>query len=226
MFNLIRKELILNKKALLISLCVVTAYLLWAAATIESLRAYIFIASIMSGFMLPVNIQGQEDKFKTAILNCSLPFRRSTIVLARYMTIWLIMLAGTVYVLGIGALIPFTRFPAGNIFNPQVFLSALLFISILIFFLYPFVIRFGVTGMMIFLVFTQVLGIILLFLTQYLGKKQDILRAFIGLMVSGIRYVFHHEPTLPYFFILLAAIIVLNFISLKISQALYARRDF
>lgn len=226
MLNLIRKELILSKRAIGISFVIITAYLIWSSIMIGSSNVYILIVSFMVGLVFPFTFQAREDRFKAAVLSCSLPFRRSTIVVSKFMTSWILIIGGLLHAFLIVSVNPFSKIKAGQLLTLKSLLIILFFTSLIAVFILPFIFRFGMVGVIVFLVSTQMLGVFFMIMAQLIGSKQNIVRKTINAIFEGLRYLLNHVGTPVFFLVLAVSIVLLNLVSLKVSQALYARRDF
>lgn len=225
MLKLIRKELILNKKLLIINFLIITLYFIWASTQVDSYRAYLVMVCLLVSLAIPMSCIAREEKFKTGILTCSLPFRRSTIVASKYATSWILMAVGWVYAVLVSAVNPFSAFDAGSIFTLKYMLLSLFFLSIFFVFFLPFVIRFGVTGIIIFLVLSQLLALLAMVIISIMGKKGNIFNSVLQGMEQAIRYILNHEGTVVFYLIVLASVFLLNFLSIKAAQVLYSRKE-
>jgi hypothetical protein len=226
MLKLIRMDIILNRRILIFMLALVFIYCAWAASVISSPRAYIVIVSLLVGLILPNTIQTREDRFKTAALSCSLPLRRSTVILGKYLTAWILFPVGLGFAFLIAAVFPLTKIDIAQILNLRAILVSLFLISLFFSILLPFIIRFGFVGVIIFLVAGQVLGLVFQMLAISIKNKDNVLRQMLGAVARGLRELVSHEGTPGFLLLLAGGIILLNVLSLKISQALYARRNF
>lgn len=225
MFDLIRKDLLCNKRGLSTAAVVCTAFFVWAATTLPSANMFLVVVALMMGLMPPLNILGQEDKFNTYLLSCSLPVRRADFVLAKYAVSWLLAGVGLLYALTVTALLPFSHFSISVLLTPTMLLNFLFFTALVIALLIPFLLRFGVMGIMIFLLAVQLLGVAMTLVVSLFGARRNVLRTFIQALKGGIRFLLHH-PGSPLFFLgMIAAVVVVSFVSLKISQAVFSRRD-
>jgi len=225
MFKILRLEFLFNRWQLLIVLAIFTAYFAYMAYQIDSPRIFVVTMSIMIGLSMPFIILGREDKFKTAALMCSLPVRRTTIVLGKYAATWGAIGLGLGYALLFKAVFPFSKFAIGEILTARNFLVSLFLISLIVAVILPFTIRFGLTGIIILLVSGQLLGILALILTQALGGASNPMRFFFRAVKSGLQTLLTREATPGFHLKLVAAIVAVNAASLFISRALYARRD-
>jgi len=116
--------------------------------------------------IIPLLIFTREDKFKAAAFNLSLPVTRKEFLQARYVLGWLVMLvlyAGTSL---LTIAIPGTKLGLSAIFQVKLVLLVIFFMAVVFGLLMPLVVAFGFAGMIVFLVFCQVLGILFLFLAN------------------------------------------------------------
>jgi hypothetical protein len=226
MFKLLRMEFIFNRKQILITLAIFSAYFVYMSSRFASPRFFLVITSLMIGLAMPFGLVGREDKFKTGTLVCSLPVRRTKVVLAKYATNWITIGFSMAYALFLAAVVPFAKISVAEILNLKSLLVSLALISLFFCFILPFTTRFGMVGIIIFLVSTQLLGILVILLSQFLGPKFNLLRATLGNLEKGIRYVLHHPGTPGFILLLVAAILLFNSVSFFITRWLYARREF
>jgi hypothetical protein len=225
MLKLLRLEYLFNRRQILIVLAIFTAYFTYMALSIESPRVFLVATSLMLGLAIPFTFLGREDKFKTAALSCSLPVRRSTVVLGKFAATWAGIGLGLAYTLAFAAAVPVARFSIAEVLTPRALLISLFLISLVFSVILPFTIRFGLTGVIILLVSLQLLGILALLMTQLLGGAGHPLRAAFGAVEGGLRSLFAHRPTPGFLLTLLAVIVAVNAVSLIIGRVLYARRD-
>jgi len=228
MQTLLRKDLILNWKALL------QTYALWSALWLgypilrpegdASFDAWAAMVSIACAF-LPVMAIAREDKFKAGALACSLPVTREAIVAARYVGGWLVALGGTavavaamsaISVLGSTALSPATvALPVAVIVTIGLVLAVLL----------PFTLRFGLAGVIGFLVLAQLAGIGLLLAAAMFGAGSG-LGPLVGRAGGAIRSLREELGPALFSACLVAAVLALNLASCRLSTIVYQRREF
>jgi hypothetical protein len=218
-------EYLLNRRQILIMLAIFSGYFLFMAYRIDSPRVFLVTLCLMMGLAVPFGFVGREDKFKTAALVCSLPVRRMTIVLAKYAVSGIAMGLGLAYGLLLATALPFTKISVAEILTVKSVLISLFLVSLLSSFIIPFTIRFGLAGIIIFLVSGQLLGVVALILAQLLGRGPNPLRSAITAVEKGLRTLLYHEATPGFLALLAAAIIAVNGLSFLVSRALYARRD-
>ncbi len=93
MFNLIAKDILVQKKQLPLSF----AYILLIVFAFQSVGKAMFAVSIVAfTYMMIMTSCAYEDKNKADILLNSLPLKRSSIVLAKYLSVLVFFLMGTV----------------------------------------------------------------------------------------------------------------------------------
>jgi ABC-2 type transport system permease protein len=178
----------------------------------------------MIGLSMPFTILAREDKFKTAVLVCSLPVRRSTVVLGKYVSTWAAIAVGLGYALLLTSVLPFSKVRVAEILTVKTILISIFLMSLIFAVILPFTIRFGLVGIIILLVGFQLLGILALILAQMTGARNP-MRAFISAVEGGLRALLSHGATPGFLLTLVAAIIALNVLSSVVSRVLYARRD-
>lgn len=225
MLKILRLEYLFSRRQVLIVLAVFSAYFAYMASRIESPRLFLVMTSVMVGLSMPFTFLGREDKFKTAALVCSLPVRRSTVVLGKYAASWIAIGAGLVYALVLTAVLPFSKIAASEVLSPKTLLVSLFLISLIFAVILPFTLRFGLGGVIVFLVGTQLLGIVALFLAQLVRVPNNPLRIVFRAVERGLKSLLYHEPTAGFLLGLLAAILAVNALSMLIGWLLYSRRD-
>jgi hypothetical protein len=225
MLKLLRLEYLFNLRQLLIILAIFSVYFAWAVNRIDSPGVFTIATSLMVGLGFPFAIVGREDKFKTAALVCSLPVRRSTVVLSKFAATWAAILLGLGYNVFLTAVLPFSKVPLGGVLSVKNLLVSLFLMSLLFAVILPFTIRFGITGIIILLVGCQLLGIVTLILTQMLGGAGSPLRFFFRAVEGGLKFLLHHQATPAYLLALAGGIIAVNLLAILVSRAVYARRE-
>ncbi len=224
MRNLILKDLILNKKFLLLTSLLYILYTGLFFSRIDNPKLDVISITFLS-FILVVMIYTREDKFKATVTSCSLPATRKQIVLARYVLGWLLMIAA--YVLATTAIlaVPGHKLGAAELFNVRTIFFALALMTIFFAFLMPLLIRFGVAGFFVFLISFQVLGVI----TQVLVFEK-MLKLNIKAWVAAIKNAFlslnAHLGTPGYYAFLLGMMLLLNLASFACSVFIFKRKDY
>lgn len=225
MLKILRLEYLFSRRHVLIVLAVFSAYFAYMAGKIDSPRLFIVMTSVMVGLSMPFVILGREDKFKTAALVCSLPVRRSTVVLGKYAASWIAIGMGLVYALLLTAVLPFSKIAVVEVLSLKTILVSLFLISLIFAVILPFTLRFGLVGVIVLLVGTQLLGIVALFVAQLVKVPNNPLRIVLRAVERGLKSLLYHEPTAGFLLGLLAAILAVNALSMLVGWLLYSRRD-
>lgn len=225
MLKILRLEYLFSRRQVLIVLAFFSAYFAYMAGRIDSPRLFIVMTSLMVGLSMPFVILGREDKFKTAALVCSLPVRRSTVVLGKYAATWIAIGLGLAYALVLTSVLPFSKIAVAEVLSLKTLLVCAFLISLVFAVILPFTLRFGLTGVIILLVGTQLLGIVALVLAQLSRMPNNPLRLLIRAVERGLRALLYHEPTAAFLLTILAAVVAINALSMLVGWALYARRD-
>jgi hypothetical protein len=172
--------------------------------------------------MIPLLIFTREDKFKTAAFNLSLPATRKEFLRARYVLGWLMMLilyAGTSL---LTIAIPGAKLGFAAVFQVKTVLLVFFFMAIFFGLLMPLVVAYGWTGMIVFLVFTQVLGIVFLFLANLFRPAIRTAIGAIGAFLGSAKAVLGPAGSAA---MLLAVLLLFSYGSFRLSLYLYQRKE-
>ena len=223
MRNLILKDLILNKKYLILLGILILLYIASAFPRIDNPKVDIIFIAFLS-FILPLTIYTREFKFKATAISCSLPATRKQIILARYVLGWLLMLIS--YVLAITAIlvIPGHKLGAAELFNARTIFLALALMTLYFSLLMPLLIRFGMVGFFVFLIGLQVLGFITLVLASEKMLKLNI-KAWVAAINNAFLSLNARLGTPGYYAFLLAVMFLLSLGSFACSVFIFKRKD-
>jgi hypothetical protein len=182
--------------------------------------------SIFGAFLysiVPLTIFTREDKFKAAAFNLSLPVTRKEFLAARYLSGWLLMLALYAGTSLLTIFIPGTKLGPSAVFQVKTILAVLAFMAILFAALMPLVVAFGLTGLIVFLVIFQVLGIVLMLM---LTASRPALAAITGGIGRAVGAVQSELGLAGFAAALIVFLILLNLASFKASAFLFNRKEF
>jgi hypothetical protein len=224
MYNLIRKELILNWLNILICGGMIAAYAVYMPLRNVSPGFLMVSIGIISAF-IPISFQAKEDRFKGAALNCSLPTSRSQLILARYVTGWLMMMAGIFLTIAILLMIPSGRVMILSLLTLRSLILWIFIMSLIFSLILPFTMRFGFIGVMVFLVSVQILGILMLFVAQIFRWKINAVRALINGISGLVRPLKAGLGETGFLLLGVLFILIMNVLSFFISRHLFARKD-
>jgi ABC-type transport system involved in multi-copper enzyme maturation permease subunit len=226
MWTLVRKDLILDRRQVALNFAM---YLVMgpvflsfmSAAPVKLIAAWAGIV----GTMIPLSLLAREDKFQTARLTCSLPVTRDTVVASRFAGGWILALSGGLAI--VAAIYGASRAGLGNPVGDwsQGLLVGFVTIGLILAALFPFTMRFGFAGLIGFLVFTQVLGILAFLGAVFLGGH-GALGKVIGGTFGAVQSLQEPLGPLGYDLFLVAVVVALNVAAFYVSRWIYRRREF
>lgn len=110
MYNLIIKDILVQKKTVLFSLI----YILFFFVVFKGLGAGMFTAAVVAfTYMLVQTSCAYDDRNKSDIMINSLPVKRSSIVLSKYLSVYVFMFLGTVAYIVFSNIIQLIGLPLG-----------------------------------------------------------------------------------------------------------------
>lgn len=226
MWTLVRKDLILDRRqvALNFVLYLVMGPVFLSLMSETPVKLIAAWAAIV-GTMIPLSLLAREDKFHSARLTCSLPVTRDTVVASRFAGGWILALSGGLAI--VAAIYGAHQAGLGNPVGDwsQALLVGFVTIGLILAVLFPFTMRFGFAGLIGFLVFTQVLGIVA-FLSVVLVGGHGALGAAIGGVAGALGALQGSLGRVGYDLFLVAAVVALNVVSFLVSRWIYRRREF
>jgi hypothetical protein len=224
MWTLVRKDLIFNRRMLGWNFLFYLLFLPGFAIYDDSipLPLYAGFAAVICA-MMPLTLVAREDKFRASAFTCSLPVTREAIVGARYLGGGLLALLGAGLIIAVGYLVPQTGFATRGAGLAVPLLVAFVVIGLVQAALLPFTIRFGLTGLMVFLVVTQFLGMLAMVLAVFAGVA--IVRATVGWIGPTLRALQMAFGDVAVAVLLVVAVALLNVASYRLSCWLFRSRD-
>lgn len=221
--KLVARDLRLTRTPLLANAAVGTAFLVYSALSVSSARVYAVFAAIMMAF-LQVIVIAREDLAKAAGATCVLPVSRDEVVRARFAGAWLLMGGGLVAAFSVGALVPGSRVGGLALLAPGVLLSAVTVLALAAALLLPLVVRFGFAGVIAFLVTSQGVGLVLM-LTTMARRRPRAAPGFAGRLSEAVASVTDALGPAVSAAVLVAALVLLTFVSYRVCLALFRRRE-
>ncbi len=182
--------------------------------------------SLIAGF-LPVMISGREDRYRTNAFTCSLPVRRSQIVLARYLVGVALYPAWVVCCVLLAWPFSGRSFPV-EMLQPQTLATGFAVLVLTIAALTPLMLRFGFMGFLFALIGLQVLGLLVLVAAPRLGLRNGILAIedAVKAIGPGLRMLRASMGSAAYYSAAFATVAAIFSLSCLLSCALYRRRDW
>jgi len=222
MLNLIVKDLRLHRRFLLTTGLLFPLYMGYFGSRLSTPT----IASIFGGFLyglIPIIVFSREDKFKAVGFGLSLPTTRREVLRSRYALGWLLMAAYYLASSFLMIIIPGGQLGPEAIFNVRTILLALAAMTLVFSSLMPLSVRFGMAGLMVFLVAIQVLGIFLLLLRITVGPKAA---AVIHTLPRSIAAAVDALGPAGAAAAVLVLLVILSAISLGIARRVFAKKEY
>ena len=228
--ELLHRDWILNRRTLLFTYGTFGLFQSYFALQVSSPRVWLVFASIYASF-LAVALFVRDDMFQATAWTCSLPVLRRQIVAARFLGAWILVLSALAGATLLAAIIPGSVVAPSELADPTTLLLAAATITIVIGLLLPFTIRFGMIGVVIFLVVAQALGAGVLIATTMLARhgdghgSGDLIHdgtTLVGGAVASLRTMLH---PLPFLVLAVLALIALNWTGYRVGTWLFGRRE-
>lgn len=217
------KDLLFSRRDLLVNLVIITVTLaLLSSLDDMSARAVGFFAGLMAA-VFPITLVTREDKSNALALSCSLPVTRRTVVRARYVFGIALAVGGVLLALSVAALLPASSLTAAALFGGGPLLLALSLALLFMGLMLPFALRYGAMGLIGLMVALQVVGVVLLVVTQITGSNADV--RLIDGVVGGVRSLRETLGGLGFTALLWAALAVFMAGSYQLAVFVFERRE-
>jgi hypothetical protein len=226
--KLLYRDWMLNRMQILIVLSMVAAFEAYFVLQVESARLWMVATGIFMAFQCIVPFT-REDKFQSAGWTCTLPVLRREIVQARWAGAWLYVLAGLLIALTLGLLLPGSQATVARALTLDTLLLAGAVVTLILALLLPFTIRFGLAGVMIFLVVMQIAGAAALMVAMMSRGSNGggrPLRIIIEGTRGGLLSMQAALTPTVYYVTVLVALLLINWLGYRLAVALYRRREF
>ena len=168
--RLLQREWILNRQNVAIMFAIYGAYQVYVLRSVDSTRPFVVMAALFAAFLTSA-LFVREDKFRSAWWACTLPVTRLELIRARYLAAWSMVLAALAGSTLLAVVVPGSAVLVAEVFNPSTLLIAATGTTLIFAWVLPFTIRFGMFGLMVFLIGAQVAGAGLLVLGRTLGRR-------------------------------------------------------
>jgi hypothetical protein len=207
---------------------ILVAYQIYALMNVESARAWFVMAAGYAAF-LTAALFIREDKFRATGWSCILPIKRIELVRARFVSSWALVIGALVLATLLAVVVPGTHFPVGDIFDLSTLLIVAALTTLIFAWILPFSIRFGMAGIMIFLVGAQIGGVLLLLIGSRIGRASGSSERPIRATMTAISdaLVGAREALSPTLFtvVVLIALVAANWLAYRFSAFLFERRE-
>jgi ABC-type transport system involved in multi-copper enzyme maturation permease subunit len=226
--ELLRREWILHRTTIWLMFAIFGAYQIYAMISMNSSRGWVVMATIYAaGLTLAIFVR--EDKFRATAWSCSLPISRRELVRARFVFAWLMVLAALVVSTLMTLVVPGSKVSVMDVLQPTTLLIVAAVATMVFAWVLPFTIRFGMIGIMIFLVGGQVLGVVFLLVAQTLKRgsasNERPIRAFLASISESL--VASREALTPLVFAITVILILaaINWSAYRFSAFLFQRKE-
>ncbi len=227
--RLLMREWILTRRAMVAIVGIYLAFEAYFVCRISSPRQYLIFAAVYASFLALVLLL-REDKFHATAWSCTLPVCRRDLVRARFLGAWISVIGYLALALALAAIMPWSAVSAAAALDwATIFLAATVVTTVLAL-MFPFAIRLGLLGVMIFLVAIQILGSVLLLIAVNMRGRA---RTSGGLLSGGMEALTDGlvalrdflSPTV-FYLAAAAALIIINWLGYLLAVALFRRREF
>ncbi len=226
--RLLLRDWILTRRALLAIVGIYVAFQAYFVCRISSSRQYLVFASIYASF-LTLTLFLREDKFHATAWSCSMPVSRQDLVRARYLGAWIFVAAALVLALIPAWIVPGSVVSVPAVFDPGTLLRVFAAVTVILALMLPFTIRFGVLGVMIFLVGIQMLGALVLLIAVKTGGASSASRGLLsgGVDALGAGLAAVRELTGPAGFhaAIVVCLLLVNWLGYRLAVSLFRRRE-
>jgi hypothetical protein len=226
--RLLHREWILTRRALLPIFGIYLVFQTYFVCRASSPRQYLVFASVYAAFMTLTLIL-REDKFRATAWSCSMPVFRHDLVRARYVGAWIFVSGALVLALVLAGIVPGSAVELPDVFELSTLLQACAAVTVILSLMFPFTIRFGVLGVIIFLVLFQIVGAGVLLIAVKSGggsgASQGLLSG--GMEALGTRLAALRALMSPGGFNAAAVLglILVNWLGYRLAVALFRRRE-
>ena len=225
---LVRRDWILNRVSILMAVFVFATFqVLLVQVPIDLPYIWVFITCTWAAF-LTLGPLGRDEKYRGSAWSCTLPVSRADLVGSRYIGAWSLVGAAYLVALAIALLAPGSRVSIPFAVDFDTLLIGATIVSIILAFLLPSVIRFGMKGVLVLLLPVNILLPITFVVSKATGTQDSLEGNFLaGLqalaaLVTGIR----DGISRPFFYILVVSLLfALQWASYRLAVAHFLRRE-
>jgi len=184
------------------------------------------VAAIMGAFLyalVPIMLFSREDRFKSVGFSLSLPTTRREMLRSHYVLSWALMAALYLAASLLMIVMPGGKLGPAKVFSLQTILLTLATMTLTFAALMPLFVRFGMAGLIVFLIAMQVLGVVFLLFRMAIGRSViSVVRA-LPRIVAALLAALGPAGAAA---VALVFILAINVISFGISARLFAGKEF
>jgi len=172
--HILRSEFILNKKILLFFLVMVIGLTIIYPLLLGSPPGVVFGITAVYLSFLPASILARQSKFKADAVMCALPVTRNKLVIGKYVFTVILFCIGVLLLVIILIILPGRQYSLSDIINADRLVNIFFAVGAVSGVLIPLILRFGYTGILVFVLGLNILTVMLFVLT-YLKKIGNML---------------------------------------------------
>lgn len=225
--RLLMREWILTRRALLAVVGIYLAFEAYFVCRVSSPRQFLIFAAVYASF-LTLTLFLREDRFHATAWTCSLPMSRRDLVQARFLGAWLWVAGSLFLALVLAAVMPGSVVWVAAVLDPATLLLAATAATVVLALMLPFAIRFGLLGVMIFLVCTQLLGSAVLVIAVYSRGRppsEGIITGGMEALTEGLVAMRGFLSPAVFYLATAAVLIAVNWLGYRLALAMFRRRE-
>lgn len=225
--KLLLREWILHGYGLIPILAIFGVFQIYFVLRVSGVRPWLVFTAVYVSFLTIIPFT-RDDKYRATAWACTLPVSRADLVRARYVGVWLIAAAGFGLSLLLAATLPGSRMIGELRADPEALLLGAAVTSVVLLFVLPFTIRFGLLGVMIGLIGLQILSagaFVAGKLTVGLNRIEGGVAAAFRPLIEGILATRESLGPTGFNLAALLALLMLNWIGYRLALALFRRRE-
>jgi len=222
--RLLVRDWLLHGRMLLISYGLFAAFQVYFILRTNSTRHWLVFASVYATF-LAISVFAREDRFQSTAWTCTLPVSRREVVRARFVGAWILVTTALVGSMLMAAVIPGSIISVTEALQPATLLLAATATSLVIALVLPFLIRFGLLGLLIFLVAAQVLGSAALVLAIALDGGGGAGKSMFSFVTDAVRATQGALTPAPFYLLVAALLMAVNWVGYRFAVRLFTRRE-
>lgn len=219
MLNLVIKDVLIQKKSLLIALF----YIIFFVFVFQSIGPVMFTTAIVAfSYILVMGAFAYDDKNKADIMINSLPVRRVNVVTAKYITLFMYLAIGTLAYTAAYYIVPAVN-SSIKVYPVTVegIVGAIVGISLMNSIYFPLIFKIGYTRAKVinmFIFFAFFFGVPSLVNLVYANKNSG--------FIMAVTDFFNNQPDVVTGLIILAAVSIMLIMSYMLSLKFYKKREF
>jgi len=228
LLRLLQRDWFLHRRALLTFILIFSAFEVYFVLVANQPRTWLVMTCIYISFFVIVPMT-RDDKFRALAWTGSLPVTRADLVRARYVGSWVIVALAFLTVLALAALLPGSKIAPAMPVDMRSLLLAATVITIILFLLIPFTIRFGLMGVFVGLAALQLIGAGLFVFAAATGSFEAVEGGIAAIFRPPIAAVVAIRESLPraaFNLVALLVLVLINWVGYRLALALFRQREF